>query len=278
MDRTTVAIVGNGFDLSLDLPTSYSDFIKSSEFLDLNDNLLVAHLKSVNEKSGWVDIEAELKAYGQLFIASESQLDSEHKVKAEHFREEYLELKDALCSYLIRCTSHHQLTQPNNAKAFVENLIEDNTLVFNFNYTNTFQAVANWNYFDNLFYVHGSIIKDSIIFGVEDTPSLHEEHRLIQKSFATNFSTSLTKALMSQTLQKVVVYGHSLGKSDHDYFRAFFKRTDLEPITLKIYHYGEIGKERVNTQIQDMAGGFFSEFRANIGSIEYWDTARTIVY
>ncbi|ALU75278.1 hypothetical protein F7642_10905 [Tenacibaculum finnmarkense genomovar ulcerans] len=62
-DFDIVIIIGNGFDLSIGLKTSYSDFIKSIEFQELlkNENLLAKHLNGIHTLQNWIDIENELK-------------------------------------------------------------------------------------------------------------------------------------------------------------------------------------------------------------------------
>lgn len=65
MKRKTV-IIGNGFDLSLGLPTSYSHFIKSEYFIHLlSSNKLCRYLADTYERCNWVDIEASLKEYAE---------------------------------------------------------------------------------------------------------------------------------------------------------------------------------------------------------------------
>ena len=50
-DYKTVLIIGNGFDLSLKYPTSYSDFMKSQYFVDLvlKKNTLAKYLQYKKE-------------------------------------------------------------------------------------------------------------------------------------------------------------------------------------------------------------------------------------
>ena len=55
-------IIGNGFDLSLGLSTSYMDFVNSDEFQILLNmqNQLAIYLKVNAELQNWIDIENEL--------------------------------------------------------------------------------------------------------------------------------------------------------------------------------------------------------------------------
>ena len=59
--------LGNGFDLSLGLSTSYMDFVNSDEFQILLNmqNQLAIYLKVNAELQNWIDIENELKLYSK---------------------------------------------------------------------------------------------------------------------------------------------------------------------------------------------------------------------
>ena len=68
-DYKTVLIVGNGFDLSLKYPTSYSDFIASKYFKGLlsKENSLASYLADRKKYCGnWIDIEKELGSYAKV--------------------------------------------------------------------------------------------------------------------------------------------------------------------------------------------------------------------
>ena len=57
-----VLVIGNGFDLSLGLSTSYMDFVNSDEFQILLNmqNQLAIYLKVNAELQNWIDIELSL--------------------------------------------------------------------------------------------------------------------------------------------------------------------------------------------------------------------------
>lgn len=70
-------IIGNGFDLSLGLSTSYMDFVNSDEFQILLNmqNQLAIYLKVNAELQNWIDIENELKAlFEKMKIMQNSKL------------------------------------------------------------------------------------------------------------------------------------------------------------------------------------------------------------
>ena len=72
----TVLIVGNGFDLNINFPTSYSDFMGSQYFNELilaNDNWLAQYLNYKKKQDGnWIDMEKELGVYANILKSTPS--------------------------------------------------------------------------------------------------------------------------------------------------------------------------------------------------------------
>lgn len=63
-NKSTLLIVGNGFDLNLGLKTSYANFIESEQFAKIcNSNNFAKYLKNQNSIQRWVDIENEIPQY-----------------------------------------------------------------------------------------------------------------------------------------------------------------------------------------------------------------------
>lgn len=62
---STAVIIGNGFDINLDLPTGYDKFIVNPQFERLinNGNQLAIHLNNSYALKNWIDIEKELALY-----------------------------------------------------------------------------------------------------------------------------------------------------------------------------------------------------------------------
>lgn len=86
-----IIVIGNGFDLSLGLKTSYKDFIQSENFnlLVEKENTLALYLDKKKEINNWVDIEKELTNYSK-------QIKDDKKTVKDDFKE----LKNLLIDYL----------------------------------------------------------------------------------------------------------------------------------------------------------------------------------
>ena len=76
-----IVIIGNGFDLSLGLKTSYKDFIESDSFTLLlkKENSLTIYLNGKQEINNWVDIEKELTEYSKLVPYDKSKVKNDFK-------------------------------------------------------------------------------------------------------------------------------------------------------------------------------------------------------
>lgn len=117
-------IIGNGFDLSLGLSTSYMDFVNSDEFQILLNmqNQLAIYLKVNAELQNWIDIENELKLY--------SKNEDNAKFKTEY---------EALCKQLVVYINNIDYSSINkNSKAYevLTNLSSTkNNIILDFNYT-----------------------------------------------------------------------------------------------------------------------------------------------
>ena len=156
-------IIGNGFDLSLGLSTSYMDFVNSDEFQILLNmqNQLAIYLKVNAELQNWIDIENELKLY--------SKNEDNAKFKTEY---------EALCKQLVVYINNIDYSSINkNSKAYevLTNLSSTkNNIILDFNYTASTRLIlkqcglSDEDIDNRLIKVHGEASNNDIIFGVED--------------------------------------------------------------------------------------------------------------
>ena len=233
-----IIIIGNGFDLSLGLKTSYKDFIRSKYFrLLLNEvNSLAIYLNEKQEINNWVDIEKELTEY------SKKIQDDKSKVKND-----FKELKNALMDYLKEA-QEEEINQSSKAFEMMKNEISDTDIIYNFNYTNSILKVAEILEISNIeskhSFVHGSIENKNIIFGVEDDARINNNHIFLKKSSTINFAESdIIKILNNNRDKKIhlIIFGHSLGITDSSYFSSYFSALthEFNSTKMKLYYFGE---------------------------------------
>ena len=234
-----IIIIGNGFDLSLGLKTSYKDFIESDSFTLLlkKENSLTIYLNGKQEINNWVDIEKELTEYSKLVPYDKSKVKNDFK-----------ELKNALMDYLKEA-QEKEINQNSKAFEMIKNEILDTDIVYNFNYTNSVFKVAEILGISDIeskhSFVHGSIENKNIIFGVEDNAKIkNDAHIFLKKSSNINFAESDIIKILNNTRDKkinLIIFGHSLGITDSSYFSSYFSSLthEFNSTKMKLYHFGE---------------------------------------
>lgn len=132
-------------------------------------------------------------------------------------------IKKGLCDYL---NSLH-LYKANETIAFqVLNFLNQeaekgNTVnIYTFNYT---PVRLNDSELDHakVHYMHGNSIDGKIILGTRDSLEYAESYDFLQKSFDPYYNPPSLVAEL-QEADGVIIFGHSLGVNDQQYFKAFF--------------------------------------------------------
>jgi hypothetical protein len=257
-----VLVIGNGFDLNLGLETSYSSFIRSNYFKDLleKDNQLCLYLNSIHNLENWIDIENELKTYSK-----------KAGINNNHFFENFKELSSSLKEFLSNI-DYKSLNKKSLAYKLMLNAKDLNMLIIDFNYTfsieNIFKELeVEINSEDSVIEhikIHGGI-NDNIIFGVEDKADISKGHIFLKKSVNINFNAfDFSKAILNS--ETFVVFGHSLGETDHTYFEDYFTKTankipNHERQDVIIYYYGEKSYYDIFTQIDKLTRWQITSFR-----------------
>lgn len=245
-----IIIIGNGFDLNLGLKTSYNDFIKSDNFknLLLNNNLLAKYLHERQALEHWVDIENELKDYSHI--------------NNEHLRSDFEEISEELVKYLEGIDTS-TVKKDSDAYSLLKNNCNDNILILDFNYTDSVEkvllscGVSKDELPNKLKKIHGSLKDKDIIFGVEDRSGIKDEHTFLEKSSNQKYKAINVSSLVKDA-NEVIIFGHSLGETDHQNFRKFFEgQTNMSDDSTKkiihLYHYKKEGADRLMMQIKRLA-------------------------
>ncbi len=270
-----VVIIGNGFDLNLNLKTSYTDFIKSSEFKKLidNQNRLSNYLKSKHELQNWIDIENELKIYSKNFAYND-----------KNFKKEFKDLSQALYKYLSKIEINN-IDEKSEAFRMIRTAIDKGeVLIIDFNYTNTISKISkkfNFNInSDNSnvthIKIHGSLEDNNIIFGVEDDADILPQHIFLKKSVNKNFNAiDFSEAIKNSDY--FVIFGHSLGNTDHMYFKEYFHEFNYKESYKKhivIYYYDEGSYDGIFAQLDKLTRNKISKLKQFNDVIETIDTKK----
>ena len=253
-----VLVIGNGFDLDLGLPTRYSDFIKSSCLDELckKDNYLANHLREVHDVKNWIDVEEELKNY------------SNTTNNPKTFLRDYKALCISLLTYL-RTIKYDSLNIESQAYKLIGIILKaKDVLIIDFNYTSTLQnlikifvndpTIEQQN-FEHI-KIHGGIEEGDIIFGVEDNARIKKEHIFLKKS-ANKIFKPINFNLALEKCDRLVFFGHSLGATDHMYFKDYFTNAIAYQVTPRIglakqniilFHYEEENYYRLMSELDTL--------------------------
>ena len=258
MGEETLLIVGNGFDLSMGLKTSYGDFMKSSYFPNEETSYLCSYLHNQYEENmGWIDIENELSEYSRMLTTKKLNAQKYNTIlDIGSLREEYDELKSSLKCYLQEETKRAFGPSPDNpAKRVIDQLPADSKII-SFNYTSIIERMTRDRFCTskgNLLHIHGSLAPyDDIVFGVEDSAKLSKEHVFLYKAYSRHLKVQEFSDWLN-TAERIIFYGYSLGDTDRQYFENFFRKLcsgDNTYTELIFYYYGQASYDNLIWQLQ----------------------------
>lgn len=132
--------------------------------------------------------------------------------------------------------------------------------IYTFNYTELPVDYGD-GFKDNVHYVHGSRLNGNIIIGTRDDQAIDSNYDFLQKSFDPHYNPP---ALVADLLEadEVIIFGHSIGENDRQYFKAFFKQqTDYAHTKRKgitIFTKDETSEIQIKRSIQQMTDGNLS--------------------
>lgn len=213
----TLVILGNGFDLDLGWKTSYNNFFlsKKQRFNEFNG---MPYIQEMISEGHWNNLEGYLR--NCVVNATNNTIES-----LNYF---WIMCRNLIGEYLRKNTSAiYNTNHESCAYKFLRTLSSSN--VISFNYTNPFKMLGIDNI--DILHLHGSL--DKIISGAEirlgidstviseNTLAKDELLKYIIKTYENSnidvFFNELKKS------ENIIIYGHSFGITDSDYFKPFFK-------------------------------------------------------
>jgi len=296
-----VVIIGNGFDLSMDLKTSYQDFVNSRYFkfiigqdnsliedkeitdfetnkdgMVLSNNGLAQWIQEVQSIQNWVDLEVELGNYCK---------DNGRDRDAKTIRKELFTLRYFLYKYLQyeinRVLSSFVNMTDYVGYIFLEQLLNHQGTfnIWDFNYTFTCQNIMHaisqevGGFPKFLHFPHGHL-KDcmyketaAIVIGTENDSTIMQKCPFAIKSNNEGYfehRRNLQKQL--DNADALIIYGHSMGKTDSDYFLDTLRNSNkLKKVLIVSKNIDSVGE--VLSNIDRMSDGVFMD-RITRGEIE----------
>ena len=267
--ETKVVIVGNGFDISADLKSSYNNFIeyiRIEEKLETNEeiyNFNKLFLQKFDGKSlNWNDLESifenHIKEINEITYNSDAEIRSRYSVTEINT---YLkELEELFSSYLSEVYEEwrnlYRIRKNNNKRVIVnevyKNIFKDADII-NFNYTSTLFDLdliqTGSGQISRYFQVHGSLVEQNIIFGggftgneefsVFNIPGSMDNDKLIRIKKDTNLfekRIQLLEKIKNYQENSVDTYiiGHSIYGSDLPFLSKIFEKSKR----IYLFYYG----------------------------------------
>ena len=244
--KTTIALVsGNGFDIDLGIPSSFSDFAKSEEWKKLlvafnvtrwnrwwKGPSLLWHLNN-SIKPNWFDVEEEI----HQFIRKHPNVSDE---QAKNIRMEFEGLTQAFYNYLSRVTKDFKADQNHLSYQLLWQLVDCPVFItdYSFNYTIADSFIGKLPETPILFHisrehVHGSLQTNDIIIGCN--PARNE---MVNRKLSFMYKYNMLKHanfinLNLEDAREIVFFGHSINEMDFCYFRKFFENAISSHDSLK---------------------------------------------
>lgn len=252
-----ILILGNGFDLALGLNTSYTKFWEEAYHYALNKRTsdlskpidrLADIVSNDKEKYGWVDLESSIKELAKNHLSYSGQLS-----KRESFQ-----ICRAYLKQFLSQVDYSKIQSPE----FILNMFRDtkDLEIYTFNYTNLSVEASQLGIDlskSTVHYVHGSLNGDNFILGCDEFEGISPNERFLCKTGDSEYrGTDMVRKL--QSAEDVVIFGHSLGDSDRDYFTEYFKGlVSLRDSfsynrSLTIITYDDYAMERIKANIASM--------------------------
>lgn len=280
--------IGNGFDVAHGYKTKYKDFYANSiELKELANkgNVLCQHILANVKGDSWQDLECGLYEYSKSLTLKYGEGD---KISSTNFKQEFCELRFALFNYLKRASN---ASVTNNPGYFVGELSKvwarlDYQIV-SFNYTTIIAAYTNnadlysLNLsFDKekIIYQHGCMYNieqgidntaESIVLGIDDSQKVEQLHSFLYKSLQkVSDVTDLVDAMEEKDVY--VVFGCSMGPSDHNYFSTLFN-ANMRNKTYIIYGHGNDALDSIKGYVMEYTGGKYNFQTGNHNKIHFID-------
>ncbi len=266
-DYNIVIVLGNGFDLDLNLKTSYSDFIESNLFKDnLKDKLLSKvdykfsrrinifhYLSDQYNLKKWIDVENELLNLAQR--RNETRLDVAKATSLEV--DTFLLLHETLCKYLFNL-SYEDINKDSTALALLKIVCKySQPRILTYNYTDLYKLEEYVGSIKcSVEHIHGSVSDNSIILGFQDDVEIDDSYCFMIKSFSPHFKSHNVRRQLLDA-DEIIFFGHSLGETDYHYFKDLFMKQSNETIAneklrIRIFTYNEQSRIEILTQLRNM--------------------------
>ena len=272
-------ILGNGFDLSRGLKTSYVSFMESDLFqkrvaikhypnakIDEHDRNIHNYLTHQKRMKNWIDVEMELKKYASQqrveYHNDRGGLTSTQNASDSQIKMFYEILCWDLLTYMRSLDYSSVALNAPSLELLQAVLANRRNNVLTFNYTDVMRLVSNPR--GTVEYMHGNI-NDGIILGFQRFDNMASGYDYMIKSENPLYKSRHLSAKMLAA-DEVIIFGHSLGETDHCYFKPFFDEQTSErakPRKLTIFTLDKTSRATITQQMVVLSDKKYQLFQDN---------------
>lgn len=259
----------------LDLENALQEFAKEpakEDYYTKEEEKVVKYYRTYSdfpqgEPQFWFDMVQNMVKEGKL-QRSESGGDISFPYHDEYFkytreqREENAlkKIEEGLAKYLNEVGEKAHVQDTRVIDLLRDFLEDDNSSVYSFNYTKIGSLITDdeekvKEYDAKVQYMHGSLQDGHVIIGAKDGD--YGDYDFVQKAFDSQFNPPrLLKNLLEA--DEVIIYGHSLGDCDSQYFEPYFKylvtHFDNNNRKITIYTYDDASEIQLKKNLNKLTG------------------------
>lgn len=223
-----VLIIGNGFDLDLELKTSYNNFYES-DFWPFKepDTLMGAFLEQERNINNWMDLEEKIGEYAvKSYVGDIITQKNYHQKNKEDFYRIISNLGE-----FLSVSENGAINKNSTASRILAAQLNSYSIpeIITFNYT-SIQKIAQRLDIQTVFtpyHIHGSLIDHNIILGVGEKYTyknfkLPEINDFFYKTSSSQYNPPQIAEILDKAKQ-ITFFGLSLGGMDAPYFSSLFQ-------------------------------------------------------
>ena len=179
-------------------------------------------------------------------------------------------IKEGLCKYLkslgpLNASKLSTKVSFNILKSISRELDADSSVeIFSFNYTHFPDLGIRLDV--PVRYMHGSCESGKIVVGTRDDLSIEKDYDFLQKAMDPYFRPPRLVNSLKEA-DEVIVFGHSLGENDKQYFTPFFKHASSfdgqKSKYITIFTYDQTSEDDIKRSLNKMTDGNLSVLFSN---------------
>ncbi|MDE5848558.1 MAG: bacteriophage abortive infection AbiH family protein [Muribaculaceae bacterium] len=256
----TTIFIGNGFDLSLGLRSKYIDFFNhidengNKDYWPIHDSFSeedqlykalngeyasFGKQKNLSEKSTWFDLEYELKKHAMRTSTQGVPYALDYEKSFVSDQKYFEEVRNGLMLYLkheVKDWGEGRHTRAHKSSAYqliyeICGRAEADPNIITFNYTNILSLLEKCEgnctrkihiNANKIQHVHGSLLDDHIILGINEDKDVRKEYDFLFKSWDEHYNSHQVIDTLRNS-EIIFFFGLSFDAIDSVYFVDFFK-------------------------------------------------------